>query len=75
MWLPRSVLMIKFVPAETAGAGAGATLPEGAKAKAQVQLLTRVLAALMQLLLRSYQGGDFHQRAFFRNDATGQTTP
>ena len=52
--------MVKFVPAE------GANPAEGAKAKAQVQLLTRVLAALMQLLLRSYQGGDFHQRAFFR---------
>ena len=51
---------------ESVMAAFGATLPEGAKAKAQVQLLTRVLAALMQLLLRSYQGGDFHQRAFFR---------
>ena len=55
------LLMVKFVPAEGGDAAA-----DGAKPKAQVQLLTRVLAALMHLLLRSYQGGDFQQRAFFR---------
>ena len=32
----------------------------------QVQLLQRVLAALMSLLLRDYRSGDFHQRAYFR---------
>jgi len=31
-----------------------------------VQLLQRVLAALMSLLLRDYRSGDFHQRAYFR---------
>ena len=54
------LLMIKFVPAE------GANPAEGAKPKAQVQLLQRVLAALMSLLLRDYRSGDFHQRAYFR---------
>jgi len=54
------LLMIKFVPAE------GANPAESAKPKAQVQLLQRVLAALMSLLLRDYRSGDFHQRAYFR---------
>ena len=31
-----------------------------------MQLLQRVLAALMSLLLRDYRSGDFHQRAYFR---------
>ena len=45
-----------------------ASLPQQSRRKAETppELLQRVLAALMSLLLRDYRSGDFHQRAYFR---------